>query len=399
MPQHNDIEPEIKKLVLTIKKLMPVYRDGWVPWRDVAKEQEGSDSEEFVIKLSAIAQLPKWDHLFATKGVVVKLTEDGLDPNPPPVKPLTKVEQIADAVRQYAARLDRIWLKVKHISNVARVGNKFVQAVEVELTEDIAPSEAPVEFRPRGGSKTDGKIVGQEPDGGILYVAFDNEVLETSLPAVLSIDRGFLLRELSERIRILPNLPKLIEPILYNNDSLTITLADQDSAAVADGLTKLQTPWTRFLWGPPGAGKTFALGRLVTRLIQAEPEGKILIVAPSNRAVDVAVEQLLGQVEQSEFRQIIEQRKILRFGYPRKTQIIERPELLGPLELDELNKKVKELSAQITKVERERNSSAEIAVLRAELLAAQEEVKNAVIVHIRNSHVVATTTTLVAAQK
>ncbi|MGH7493336.1 MAG: AAA domain-containing protein [bacterium] len=392
---NTDIKPEIQKLVLTIKKLMPVSRGGWVSWRNVAKEQEGSDSEEFVIKLSALAKLPEWTHLFATKDKVVKLSEKGIIfANAQQIENLTELQQIADAVRQYASRLERIKLKVEHITKVARVGNKFVQAVYVDLAEEIVPSETPVEFRPQGGGITHGKIVGQDPDGGVLYVALDNEVLETSLPAFLSIDRGFLLRELAERIRSLSHLPPLIEPILHKNNSTATLVAGQDSGEVADGLIKLQTPWTRFLWGPPGAGKTFALGRLITRLLQAEPEGKILIVAPSNRAVDVAVEQLLDQVEKSDFRQIIEQRKILRFGYPRKIQIIERPELLGPTELDELNKKVKQLSAQITKVERERNSSAEVAVLRAGLIAAQEEVKNAVVAHIRNSQVVATTTTL-----
>lgn len=394
MNQHNNnIATQINNMVQTIRQLMPVSPGGWVPWNEVARHLTGTTV--FAVQLRALAQLPQWHHLFYTNDFVVKLTEDGIIfANGLQVEPLTEVQQIADAVRQYAARLDPIRLNVIHVSTVARVGNKFVQAVEVELAEDAAPSETPVEFRPRGGSKTDGKIVGQEPDGGVLYVAFDNEVLEISLPAVLSIDRGFLLHELSERIRILSHLPRLIEPILYNTDSLGVPVADQDSVAVANGLVELQTPWTRFLWGPPGAGKTFALGRLVTRLIQTEPEGKILIVAPSNRAVDVAVEQLVDQVENSEFRQIIKQRKILRFGYPRKTKIIERPELLGSSELDELNQEVKRLSAQITKIEREKNSSAEIAVLRTQLLAAQEKVKKEVVSHIRDCHVVATTTTL-----
>lgn len=387
---------DIRKLVLTVKNLMPHCRNGWVSWRKVAKEQEGS--EEFDVKLSALAQLDEWKHLFAVanNGRVVKLSEDGIRfAQAQQIEELTEVQQIADGVRRYAARLDRIRLNVEHISSVAHVGRKFVQAVYVDLVEEIIPSETPVEFRPHdGGSLTHGKVVGQEPDGGVLYVSFDNEIFESSLPAGLSIDRGFLLYQLAERIRSLPHLPPFIEPILHNKDSLAVSVAGQDSVEVAEGLAHLPTPWTRFLWGPPGAGKTFALGHLITRLIQTEPEGQILIVAPSNRAVDVAVEQLVGQLENSAIRQIVEQRKILRFGYPRKPQIIERPELLGPPQLDELNKQVKSLSGRITKAEREKSSSADIAVLRAELLAAQEEVKNAVVAHIQHSQVVATTVTL-----
>jgi superfamily I DNA and/or RNA helicase/very-short-patch-repair endonuclease len=203
-----------------------------------------------------------------------------------------------------------------------------------------------------------------------------------------------LLHQLAEGIENLPELPPLIEPILHKPNSFAIPLAEQNSVDVADGLSRLKTPWTRFLWGPPGAGKTFALGHLITRLLQIELSGSILLVAPSNRAVDVAVEQLINQIESSEMQQIVEQRKILRFGYPKKTQIIERPELLGPPELDELNKRVKTLSTQIITDEREKSSTADIALLRAEMLATQEEVKNAVETHIKQSLVVATTVTL-----
>lgn len=386
-------ESHIQRLALTIQKLMPRYPNSWVSWRKVAKEQEGS--EEFELTLSAFAQLDEWKHLFIHNGKVVKLSEDGIRfAQAQRFEEVTETQQIANGVRRYAARLDRIWLKVEHVSRVARVGKKFIQAVYVNLAEDFISSESPVEFRPQGGSVTHGKIVGQEPDGGVLYVAFDNEIFESSLPAVLSIDRAFLLHQLADRIGNLPHLPVLIDPILHNKSSLSISVAGQNSVEVADELACIPTPWTRFLWGPPGAGKTFALGHLITRLIQDEPEDQILIVAPSNRAVDVAVEQLVGQIEISGVRQIIEQRKILRFGYPRKTQIIERPELLGPPQLDELNKRVKTLSVQIAKAEREKSSSADIAVLRAEMLAAQEEVKNAVVAHIRHSQVVATTVTL-----
>jgi hypothetical protein len=119
----NDIESQIRKLVLTIKTLMPGSRGGWVPWRKAAKEQEGS--ELFEPQLSGLAQLPKWKHLFIATGNVVRLSDEGiLFANGQQAESLTEVQRIADAVRRYAARLDRIWLKVEHISKVARVGNK-----------------------------------------------------------------------------------------------------------------------------------------------------------------------------------------------------------------------------------------------------------------------------------
>ena len=110
---------------------------------------------------------------------------------------------------------------------------------------------------------------------------------------------------------------------------MTHTRENRNSIEVANSLVTLSTPWSRLLWGPPGAGKTYALGHLITKLLKEEPSGRILIVAPSNRAVDVAVEQLLIQIENTELLRLLEQRKILRFGYPRRTRILELPEILS----------------------------------------------------------------------
>ncbi len=391
-----DTEADIRKLVATIKKLMPSNPDGWVKWRKVAKEQEGS--EEYVDFVRGFASLAKWKHLFADNDHVVKLTEDGIkfantrqDENQ-----LSEIDQIVNSVKKYAAKLERIYLKVNNISKVARVGNKYVQAIYLDVLEEEAiSSETPVEFQPYGGSITRGKIVGQEPDGGVFYVAFDNEILETSLPARLSIDPGYLLHQLAEKIEKLSNIPPLFKSITSNiNQNNLLPISHDNSTDVATQLRDLQTPWARYLWGPPGAGKTFALCSLVLQLIERNPNEQVLIIAPSNRAVDVVVQQLVNQIENSRLINLVEERKILRFGYPRKSQILERSELLGPPNLDKLTQRVKSLSLQISKTEREKDSDASTAILRAEMLATQEEIKNEVAVHIRESRVVATTSAL-----
>lgn len=392
----SDTEPRIRKLVATIQRLMSSSPDGWVKWRKIAKEQEGS--EEYDVVLSGLATLDEWKHLFANHDRVVKLTEDGIkfskirqDDNQ-----LSEIDQIVNSVKKYAAKLERIYLKVNNISKVARVGNKYVQAVYLDiLEEEVISSETPVEFLPNGGSKTRGKVVGQEPDGGVFYVAFDNEILETSLPARLSIDPGYLLHQLAEKIEKLSNIPPLFKAITSNiNQNNLPPIFHDNSTDVATKLANLQIPWARYLWGPPGAGKTFALCNLVLQLIQRNPNEQVLIIAPSNRAVDVVVQQLVNQIENSSLKNLVEERKILRFGYPRKNQILERSELLGPPNLDKLTQRVKSLSLQISKTEREKNSDASIAILRAEMLATQEEIKNEVAAHIRESKVVATTSAL-----
>ncbi|MEW6084205.1 MAG: AAA domain-containing protein [Chloroflexota bacterium] len=391
-----DTEAHIRKLVATIKKLMPNNTDGWVKWRKVAKEQEGS--EEYHVVLSALATLDEWKYLFANNGHVVKLSEDGIKFSNlwQGDNQLSEIYQIANSVKKYASRLERINLKVNNISKVARVGNKYVQAVYLDVPEEeTISSETPVEFLPNAGSITHGKIVGQEPDGGVFYIAFDNEILETSLPARLSIDPGYLLHQLAEKIEKLPNIPPLFKSITSNNNQNNLlSIFHDNSIDVATKLANLQTPWARYLWGPPGAGKTFALCNLVLQLIERNFDEQVLIFAPSNRAVDVVVQQLVNQIENSRLKYLVGERKILRFGYPRKSQILERSELLGPPNLDNLTQRVKFLSLQILKNEREKNSDASTAILRAEMLATQEEIKNAVATHIRESKVVATTSAL-----
>jgi very-short-patch-repair endonuclease len=394
-PPDSETEAQIKRLVQTVYKLMPQGRDGWVSWRKVAKEMYGT--EEFAVSLSSLAQMECWRHLFASTERVVKLTEAGIryvHSSNQQRTHLSETQQIAEAVRRYASRLDRIYLKVSRISNVARVGRKVVQAVFVEFGDNVLPSEAPVEIRPSYGSLTHGKIVGQDPSGGVLYVALDWEILQSDLPATLSIDRGYLLFQLSERILTLQKLPPRIEGMLQEGSSKGFSVANDDSLKVISELSQIKDPWSRYLWGPPGAGKTYAMGHLALRSIESEPSERVLILAPSNRAVDVALEQFVFQLEQSDLRYLIQERKILRYGYPRAPRIIQRPELLGPSILDELNLRVKRISGQLARAEKEEVSNADIAILHAELLSAQEEVKQAVSDHIRESRLVATTTTL-----
>lgn len=392
MPTDDNTTPEIEKLVVTIRELMRQAPNGWVSWPQVASRFKGSI--EFVDLVCGLANLPQWRHLFAMTRTVVKLTDEGLALANGVCPPsLTEMQRIASAVVHYAGRLDPIRLRVDKVSRVAKVGNKVVQAVHVDLAEDTLPSDTPVLLRSNGVAPTRGKIVGQEPDGSVVYVAFDTEIFPEHLPAELRIDRGFLLTLLANQIEPLPSIPERMKPILSSKaDGLLI--ANNDSLDVGTSLASLPAPWTRLLWGPPGAGKTFALAHLVASLLKADPRRTILLVAPSNRAVDVALEQIVARLVAAGLGNLIQDRKVLRFGYPRRSQIIERAELLGPIELDGLNKEVGRIARLIEKAGKEEKTDVEIALLRTEFLAAQEAVKTAVAEHVKKAAVVATTTTL-----
>jgi formylglycine-generating enzyme required for sulfatase activity len=392
MPGHEDTRAEIERLTVTIRDLLRQSTTGWVYWTQVARQHKGS--VEFVGWLSGFAELPQWKHLFVTGRGVVKLTAEGLElANGSCLHALTETQRIASAVIHYAGRIHDTCLRVQKVAQVAKVGDKVVQALYVDLAEDPLPADTPVRLCPNGASPTHGKIVGQEVDGSVLYVAFDTEIFQEHLPAILRIDRGFLLNRLANQIDLLPSLPSRMKPLL-DGHAEGFLIAHHNSLDVTRNLASLATPWTRMLWGPPGAGKTFAIGHLVTTLLKNDPQATILLAAPSNRAVDVALEAVVERLKAAGMERLIQDRKVLRFGYPRKPGVIEKAELLGPTALDALNKEVKRIARLIDVAEKEQTTDIDLALLRTQLLAAQEAVKTAVAEHVRQASLVATTTTL-----
>ena len=375
MPPSDANESCVRGISRTIAVLSRQSAAGWVPWSQVSKQLMGS--VEFVDLIVAIASLPQWQQLFAVSRGAVKLTEQGIIfASEISAEPLSEIQRISGAVTRYAARLHDIWLQVHRVSKIANIEgkngsklSKVVQAVEVDQTDERLPSGTPIQFCSEKSSPTRGRIVGQESDGSVLYVAFDCEVFPDSLPAKLRVDRGFLINCLAAQLETLAAVPERMRTVLHESVGKFIPIASPDSLAVGNGLASLHGSWTRFLWGPPGAGKTFALGQIVSALIRSEPQATILIVAPSNRAVDVALEQVVGRLESEGNGGLIKQRKVLRFGYPQRSQIIGRPELLGPSELDELNAVQSKLERQIRQAEKEECNDEQLALRRAEFLA------------------------------
>ena len=291
------LDQDIERLLIAIAELgNPVkVKDGWVPWPQIAKQLEGSD--EFVPTFKAVADLPEAKKLFSKNERVVKLTTEGwlayrsllrLDPTS---EPLTS--QIARAVKEYASNLKALIFRVNLVGKGSRIGRRVVQPVGIDAEETFA-TDTPVTFRSTTGWTSRGKVVGQEPDNLAVYIAFENELFPDCLPGVLELDRAFLLHALATRLAGLKTVPALAAEFLQYRGSVTAAVLGQDDARlVADQLAGLPVPWAGFLWGPPGAGKTYGLGRLVKRLLLSSPNEQHLVVAPSNRAVDVAVLEFL----------------------------------------------------------------------------------------------------------
>ncbi|MBL7939854.1 MAG: AAA family ATPase [Flavobacteriales bacterium] len=77
-----------------------------------------------------------------------------------------------------------------------------------------------------------------------------------------------------------------------------------------------------FIWGPPGTGKTFTLAKIIAR---AAAQGrKVLASGISNIAVDHLTRVVVKEMERvRETRDLLEARKVLRFGYPAMAEINE----------------------------------------------------------------------------
>ena len=236
-------------------------------------------------------------------------------------------------------------------------------------------------------------MVGQEPDDNRLYVALSQRLEAGDLPAKLNIERAFLTYKLAEAIAKQDVRPLRAEAI-FHQEQQGVPIYDTDSAKVADMLARFRAPWTRFLWGPPGAGKTYALGRFICQLLERKPDTRILLLAPSNQAVDTALAQLVAQIEESPARALLAEHRILRFGYPSRDEILQRPELLGSQAEREKSLEIRRVSDHIRRLRENEGEEAAIATERSRLLELQEDLKALTQAHVAHCQIVATTTTL-----
>ena len=80
------------------------------------------------------------------------------------------------------------------------------------------------------------------------------------------------------------------------------------------------------VWGPPGTGKTYTMAKIANSYIA---QGKsVLIVSHSKVSVDGVIKQvvkMLGTDKQS----VLEDGKILRFGYVRDDELSQNPYALS----------------------------------------------------------------------
>ncbi len=145
-----------------------------------------------------------------------------------------------------------------------------------------------------------------------------------------------------------------------------------------------------FIWGPPGTGKTYTLSKIIT---QACALGmRVLAVGISNVSVDILGIEILKEFESfNDFtRRLLNERKLLRFGYPVLPEIVNDDRLFPDQEIvDQLRKEY----GAVLKLLRTNQalSIEEKAVLRNQQVLLQNEIKQSNQKRISASNLVFTT--------
>ncbi|MFI6265304.1 AAA domain-containing protein [Micromonospora sp. NPDC051006] len=175
--------------------------------------------------------------------------------------------------------------------------------------------------------------------------------------ATLRCDLSWLLSAQSRRLRELVNGG----PGFNAEAAAALLTAGREAApqelptVAADGLNHGQryavqlalTPGVTWLWGPPGTGKTTTIGALVAQLCVSGL--RVLLTAPTNAAVDVAVRAVLKEIPE------LAGGGLVRLGQPSDTSLIGRSE--GHVLIDEIAAKRGEALAQLRVREGQRNRS------------------------------------------
>ncbi len=235
------------------------------------------------------------------------------------------IKEYSDALRREIHYLKQGKGKKYKIVN----GNKLVKSdkgiytylFEME-TELHLPNDAPVAVEVAGGLRAVGSVLSCE-DFQILLL-LDRDLNDKVNLAYLMAEPWKLLESLDKKMNSLnPSVNKLAIKIMEEGPDLS---TNSDIAAVPKGQLavekKLETDDIVTVWGPPGTGKTYTMSKIANNYIA---QGKsVLIVSHSNVSVDGVIKQVVKMLD-TDKKAILEDGKILRFGYVRDNELSKNP--------------------------------------------------------------------------
>lgn len=394
MPQYTEnqsTEKDFKNIISSIYSLM---KDGqeWIKFTKLAHEIYGDLDQAQVIV--AYCGIPQYRKYFCYNTQVVKLTEEGIEfcRTLPDYNNLN--EEVAYSITRYIKDIKPIKIRIKDSVSIRKTENYYICALQTDVIDEVLHGDTPVTFFSDKEGKIHGKILSQDDNGTILYVALKQELCPALLPGTLLVQNGFLLVELRKHLEGLNSIPKFYKYLFESSDFDNGSMYSDDSEDIAKQIFAAKSPWAKILWGPPGAGKTYAIARFVVLSIVNDAKKKILVLAASNKAVDVLTEQIYVILEK-EYPMYLKERKLLRYGYPISNEVISHKEILGPEIVDRLSEDLKKISNKIAVLEKNgTEDDGEIAIQKTLILEIQERMKKEVSNHLATCQVVATTTTL-----
>ncbi|MEO8774464.1 MAG: AAA domain-containing protein [Gelidibacter sp.] len=205
------------------------------------------------------------------------------------------------------------------------------------------------------------------------------------------------LKHIKERFNCVKTDPSNLTHQLFYKDGFLRTQSHNKNlnyagfnASQKAALERVFSQNVTFIWGPPGTGKTYTLSKIIT---QACALGlRVLAVGISNVSVDILGQEIIKEFENynDASRLLLNDRKLLRFGYPVLPEIVNDDRLYPDKDIvDQLRKEYGEVLKRL----RSSNplSIEEKAVIRNQQVLLQQEIKQSNQKRISASRLVFTT--------
>ncbi len=386
-----NLDDFLRKLYDEIERRQTPY----IPFRSFVRHIRGSISATEIALVQAHINLEKWQDYIKLRYENIALTEYGryyvenvLDAVIPDY---FTPNELANLVRTYSGKLRPAEYTITHINKIKDFGGKKVYRIEVALSEGEGWKSITTGTIARIG-KSEGAIIGKEGIGEYYYFLTPDTCDDIRMPTIMISDPAPLLCALASRIETLHSMPNLFAALIGKEDCNGAMISLPQSNNIEKFLSSLKVPWAQLLWGPPGCGKTYGIAQYIARHIVSRPNTSILLLAPSNRAADVALLEVVNTIKGYGAVELLKNREILRYGYPVMAEVLKMQGVLGSAKEEDIETVIQQLSRKINGYPEDADP-VEKMMLIAELFMQRENLKKAVSHHALKCSLVVTTTT------